>query len=478
MKIPCFRHTIGSSPSHLISRLLLYLSFAALVSALPVTAMAAEVVAKKLSLSNCIEIALKNATSTLKASNNVKLQSADVLRSYGSFLPKLSLSASYTPYTLNQSYSQIFPGEPISKIRTESETVSMTLSTSLNLFNGFRDYAGLQAALQRKRASEYSLSRAIQTVAFDVTQAYYQVLLDRELLEIAKENHLSTLDQLTLTERQFQIGLKSMIDRYQQQAEAAQSNLSVIKAQTRLQHSRLELLRRLQIDPETVFILEPLPEELKKPPESKPDINKLINLALEERMDLKGSRLETSAAKWQITSARAAWYPKLDLNITTGSSGTASLSQNIGGRISESTFPAVSDQLRQTIGYNIGLNLSWAIFDGFQTSYNVQSSRINYLNRELDTEDLKYNIIIDLQQAATEYKSAFVQIEAAKVSMAAAESAYEGVKRKHELGAAGFIELSSARATRFSARSNLSQATYNLALQKSVLDYRSGIPLQ
>jgi len=471
------RHQNSSLPTHLISGILAYICLSALLWALPVNASGDEVTEKKFSLSQCIEVALKNSTSTLKATNNVKLQSADVLRSYGSFLPKLSLSGGYTPYSVSRSYSQMYPREPISKMKTESESVSMTLSTSLNLFNGFRDYAALQSALQRKQSAEYSLSRAIQSVALDVTQAYYQVLLDRELLEIAKENHLSTLDQLTLTEKQFRIGLKSMIDRYQQEAEAAQSNLSVIKAETRLQHSTLELLRKLQIDPMTILILDPLRDELKKQPLQQTDIERLIKLALEERIDLKSSTLETSAAKWQITSARAAWYPKLDLNVTSGSSGTASLRQNFGGVTYESSFPSVSDQLRNTIGYSVALNLSWSIFDGFQTRYNVESSRINYLNRQLDNEDLKYNIIIDLQQAAREYNSAFVQIEAAQASLTAANSAYEGVKRKHELGAAGFIELSSARATRFSARSNLSQATYNLALQKSVLDYTTGLPL-
>ena len=60
------------------------------------------------------------------------------------------------------------------------------------------------------------------------------------------------------------------------------------------------------------------------------------------------------------------------------------------------------------------------------------------------------------------------------MSLRAARSAWEGIKKKYELGAASFIELSTARATLFNARSNLSQATYNLALQKSVLDFTTG----
>ena len=71
-----------------------------------------------------------------------------------------------------------------------------------------------------------------------------------------------------------------------------------------------------------------------------------------------------------------------------------------------------------------------------------------------------------------------MEIEKSKASLTASSSAFEDIKKKYELGATGFVELSSARAALFNARANLSQATYNLALQKSVIDFATGnIPL-
>lgn len=434
--------------------------------------MSSEAAAKKLTLANCIDIALSNATSAKKAKYNLRLQGADVLRSYGSFLPRLSASAAYMPYTLNRSYSQSVTSP--AKIKTESESVDLTLTTSLNLFNGFRDYAALQSALKTEQAARYTLSRALQAVVFDITQAYYQVLLDRELLDISRENLLSAKDQLTLTDRQFQIGLKSLTDLYQQQADAAQSGLSVIRAETSMQRSMLELLRRLQIDPLTRITLEPAPDELKAPLSTKPDIDSLVALALERRSDLKSKELETGAAKWQITGARSSWYPSLDLTASASTGGTGYLRQTNSGLTSEYAYPPLREQLENSIGYSIVLNLNWAIFDGFQTRYNVEAAKINHLNQRLDFEDLKTNIVIDLRQASGEYASSFMQIETARASLTAARSAYDGIKRKYELGAAGFVELSTARAALFNARSSLSQATYNQALQKSVLDFTTG----
>ena len=460
--------------SILVFKFFSYLFIAAFFFACPSTSSGAESAEKKLSLARCIEIALKNSTSSLKAENTLKLRGVDVMRNYGSFLPRLSASASISPYALSRSYTQDYSGTAITKSKTESKTVDLTLATSLNLFNGFRDYASLQAALKTEGAAGYSLSRARQTIAFDVTQAYYQALLNIELLDIARENLLLARDQLTLTDRQFQIGLKSIIDRDQQQADAAESSLLVIKAETRMQQSMLELVRRMQIDPRTMFSLEPLPDNRNGLLYPKPDPDSLVAIAFQRRSDLKAKELETKASKWQVTQARSTLYPRLDLTFNVGTGGTEYLHQSIGSTPVIYSYPPLSDQLANSIGYSAALNVSWTIFDGFQTRYEVEAAKINHLNQQYDYEDLKNYILIDLHEAAKEYTSALMQIETAKISLKAAQSAFEGIKRKSDLGSVSFIELSSARAALFSARSNLSQATYNLALQKNILDFTTG----
>lgn len=454
----------------MVSRIFSSFCIALLFLASPLIGKGSENTEKRYSLSRCIEIALKNSTSARKAESTLKLQGTDVLRNYGNFLPRFSTSASYSPYTLNRTSTPNYAGTAITNIKTKSESVDLTLITSMNLFNGFSNYASLQAALNKENAAEYSLSRALQTIAFDVTQAYYQILLNQELLAIARENLLVAQNQLTLTDRQFQIGLKSLIDRDQQQADAAESALSVIKAETRMQKSKLELVRRLQIDPLTTFSLEPLSENLNTPLLAKPDPDTLARLAFQRRSDLKGKEFEVRASKWQVTQSRAAFYPSLDVTFNVGTRGTEYLNQSSG----EVAYPPLSNQLANSIGYSVALNLSWAIFDGFQTRYSVESAKINQINQQYDYEDLKNNILIDIYEAAAEYNAALMQKETAEISLKAANSAFEGIKKKYELGSASFIELSSARSSLFSARSNLSQATYSLALQKSVLDFASG----
>src|SRR4051794_23498103 len=50
----------------------------------------------RLTLEKSIELALKQATTALKAENDVRVSGAQLLQSYGQFLPNLSAATSYS----------------------------------------------------------------------------------------------------------------------------------------------------------------------------------------------------------------------------------------------------------------------------------------------------------------------------------------------------------------------------------------------
>ena len=448
---------------------------AILLLILPVSTLHAENLATRtLSLQECIAIALDNTSSVKKAENARQLSGVDLLRSYGNFLPKVISSASYAPGSVSRSYTVNTASTDTYSVRTESSTIDLSVTASLNLFNGLSDYAALQAALDRKKAAGFTLQRARETIAYDVTQHYYQALLDQELLDIARENLKSAKDLLTLTDRQFSIGLKSITDLYQQQADASNSNLAVINAENQLRRSKLELVRRLRIDPATEIALELVSTAsiLKLSPEV--NIEALSTSSLERRADLAAQQLERDAARQDVRRVAGARLPRLDLAFRVSSSAIDSYKSTWLGTTYDYVYPPVGKQLENGIDHAVSLNLSWTVFDGFTTRYNVETAKVASRNRQLDYEELKDGIEIDLKQVAGDYQAAFARIGSARESLKASESAAQGITRKYDLGASGFVELSAARAALFNARSTLTQALYNLALQKALLDYTSG----
>ncbi|NTU54188.1 MAG: TolC family protein [Chlorobiaceae bacterium] len=461
-----------------MARKIVFLFFTLIFLPLSVT-QADNVPVKTLSLKECISIALLNSSSVLKAGNLRHLEGVDLMKSYGSFLPKVTSSARWTPTSVNRGYttsSPLTPGASTDafRTRTESATFDFTLTTSLNLFNGLSDYAALQTALDLKKASDYSLQRAREAVAFDVTQWYYQVLLDQELLGIAKENFGSARDLLALTDRQFSGGLKSITDLYQQQAEVSNNDLGVIKAETQLRRSRLELVRRLRIAPETELTLEPADLASIQTPPADPDIDLLVVSSLKKRADLEASALQSDASRWDVRRVAGNRLPKIDLVFSVSTDAIDSYNMTLSGIRYDYPYPSVNRQLENGMDYAISLNLSWTIFDGFMTRHSVETAKVARMNKRLDHEELMNGIAIDLRQAIGDYQAAFSRIDSARESLKAARAAYDGVLRKYELGASGFVELSVSRTALFNSRSAVTQAVYNLALQKALLDFTSG----
>src|ERR1700722_11521445 len=121
------------------------------------------------------------------------------------------------------------------------------LTSRVNIFNGFSNYSTLQAALLSNSASQLNLNRAKQQIAFDITQSFLQVILDRRIVDYAQNN----LDASTKREAQLQeltsVGRKAMSDLYQQQAETSNDKLFLIQSDNKLKNDIILLLRKIKI---------------------------------------------------------------------------------------------------------------------------------------------------------------------------------------------------------------------------------------
>lgn len=441
---------------------------------------------QKLTLDSAITIALKNATSVKTASNQLELSGADVLKSYGQFLPSLSVSAGYTLYSKSNNLEQVpftqtlSSGDTLSGISTtlyatESRRANYVISSTLNLFNGLADYATLKQSLNNQSASEYSLQRAKEQIAFDVAQAYLQILLNQELLKIAQENAIASRDQLQRIQEQVNIGSKSLSDLYQQESVLSADEYDLINAENNLRNSKIALLQRLKINPSGSYEFE-IPElDTSRINEGVLEKDALLQMAFENRADIKSAEYNFMASDWGTNIAFSNYLPSLDLKFSFSSSGVLVDKQTLDGvEIQPPVLPSLSRQLEDQTNTSVSLNLSWNIFDGFLTNLNYQQAKVNYLNQKLSYEDTKLQVIAEVTQSIGDYKAAEKQLESAKKGLRSANRAYETVQEQYDVGASTFVELSGAKANFVAAKSQHAQAIYNFTFQKKLLDFFVG----
>jgi outer membrane protein len=432
-----------------------------------------------LTLERCIQLAIENSFAVLRAQNTLELTGAALVQAYGQFLPDLRVSAGFTPITVSNSLQgQLNPLDStlFFNLRgSEGKSANYNISSSLNLFNGFSDLASLRRAMKQKDADTYSLTRAKQDIAFNVAQSYLQVLLNEELLRIAKENLKSSQERLRQFQEQTRVGSRAIADLYQQEAQTANDELTVIQRENTLRNSKILLLRQIRADLEKEYVFAVPPSDTALLNFDVQNSAKLIESAMSARADLKAREKSIEAALWSVRAAEGSYLPSISLNFSYGANAFTQDRLTIDGQPRPpALLPAFSRQLREQTSYNLSLVLSWNIFDRFTREFQLQQAKINEKNAQLAFEELKLQIIGEVKQSLGDYNAAVLQLASSEKGLISAKQAYETVAKRYEVGSANFVELITQQAALVQAQSNRAQALFNFTFQKKILEYYLG----
>jgi outer membrane protein len=425
----------------------------------------------QLTLEKSISVGLKGATTVLKAKNDVDVSGTQLLESYGNFLPNIQGIANYS-YTSGTNY---FTTAAPTLIFAQNYGPTFTLCSTLNIFNGLSDLASLKTALNKKSASELTYERAKQQIVIDITQAYLQVVLDKQIIEIADKNLTTSEERQRLLREQTRVGVRNLADLFRQEAQTSSDKSFLISSQQKLRTDEILLLRRLRLDVTQNYDYTDAALDSTIPKEVPPPEDEMVKTALEKRVDLKASQSTFEAADWGITQARSGFLPRIDLNVTAFSLGRAIVDATVSGvDVTPQNQPSMASQLGSQTYYIAGVTLTWNLFDRFQTAYNVSQARVTSDNARLDLGDRKLQVEGEIRQVYGDYRSAIQQLEAAKIGVQAADQAYENMKGRYEVGASSFLDLSTTQTALVQAQTTLVQSEVGLFLQRKLIDFYQG----
>lgn len=423
--------------------------------------------AGSLTLEKSIQIALEKDIGILKAKNNVDATGSQLLQSYGQFLPNL-VGASTASYQWGTSY--FYLTNP-TRVNTRNYGVNYQISSTINLFNGLSDFAGLKAELRRHEGAEMTLERAKQQIALDVSQTYLQVILDQKIVRIAEKNLAASQARQKLLQEQTRVGIRRLADLFLQQSQTSSDESYLINAQNKVRVDELLLLRKLQLDVDRNYQLEE--PEIKQTTADPAYQNEaqLIKLALEQRLDLKAAQNLSDAAGWDAVKARSGYFPKIDLGLTVSSNSRILNLQTVNGTSNAvpDFQPGIGDQLRNQASYVAGVTLTWNVFDRFLTTNAVSQARIRSDNLELDAADRRKQVVQEVRQSLGDYRASLQQLDSTAKGLLAAQKAYEVMQGRYEVGSASIVDLLTARAALVQAEAGRAQALIGFALSSKAI---------
>lgn len=416
-------------------------------------------------------MALQKSTIVLKGNNNVAAAGVQVLAAYGQYLPNLAAGAGVNYNGGNNFYSSAGP-ELVNMARSQ---YNYQLTSSLNIFTGFSNYATWKAARLNQQISALTLERARQQIALDIAQSYLQVILDRKIVALDSANLATSLkreDQLAmLTE----VGRKSGTDLYQQQAQTSNDQLTLINAQNRLLNDKILLFQKLRIDSAEQYEIAGISIDDNADAARYGNREALVADALRDRADFKSAMINTEYSDALVRKYKSGYLPAVSLTGGIYNNGGYFNALAINGNSDRSLTqdPIPVQMYKYTYGI-IGLNAAWNIFDRYYTKSNVATARINAENARIDLQDTRINIVAGVKQAYNDYLNAVQQMETVDKGLIAAEKAFEAVNGRYKEGATDFITVSNAQIALLQAQQNKIQASVNMMLQKKIIDFYVG----
>jgi outer membrane protein len=436
-------------------------------------AQAAQPPSAQLSLDSAIALAERGATPVLRARDVSRLSGALVLERYAQFLPDLRAGGLFDQYSGNLLLSQ----RDIHPTDTRFRELGYHVSSSLNLFNGFADVAGVKAALATRSAADLTLTRAEQTIALDVTQVYLGVTLDEQLVAIAKQNVAASQVRVDQLQELVRVGKRPPADLYRQQAQLAADQSTLEDAENRVQTDEVGLLERLRLDPHLpVQLVEP-PADTTRLGQRYSDVDSLVHDATTRRADLLAADATVTANAADITRARAGYLPRLDAGASVFSLGRFFDFANANGTTSLITSPQtplINQIGPQTTG-EVWLNLNWYLFDQFRTHLAVEQAHVSYDAARYADQDLRLSVAGDVVRALADYRASINQLDASRAGLAAAQQAYDLVNGRFEVGFASIVDVTTAQTALVQAQSLRAQAMFNVALRKRAVGYALGL---
>ena len=281
-----------------------------------------------------------------------------------------------------------------------SDGLSATLRQLI--FDGGKVAASIRSASFNEAASVDTYRRDLQTVAFNVAQAYYNELQAQRTTSVAVQTVQVDLVQEDLVRAQLAAGVATRVDLSTAQLPTAQARVALVKAQAAELNAQAIFANVLGLDANVdirPFDDTPVSATGAISTIPVPSYDQALARAYALRPDYSASQRTVQASEASLQGARLGLFPSLSGNV---SQGTASTDSTAGTFRNTTTF---------------GATLSIPIFDQGITAANVLNAR-----SQLDKQNAQF--IVEQQSVQLSVKSAIINLVAARAQLDQAQAEY------------------------------------------------------
>lgn len=412
--------------------------------------------AEKLSLQECIDLALTKNPDIALSQQDVRAYQAGIPGSYGSILPYLSanVSSSRGSYAPSEYYDEA--GRKVTIPTQTTESYGAGVSYYQNIFDGGKWWNYIRLAKSQLDNAMINSDYTRQLIIANVTEKFYNVLKAQELLKVYEETLENSREQLLKTQEMHKIGQVAKKDLFKAQVREGNDRLAVIRQKSILKSNIAQLNVAIGQSPETkISVYE---KDYRNP--EKVDPETAIATALKNNKIYNSLKLQQQTALINYKIARADFFPTLSTSFSYNRNGTQ--------------FNDIYNNFDRSWTTYLSFNISYPIFNGFQRRTNVQRQRLNYQSfdnqirkQRIDIENQIQSLILELETYREMIAINELNIKSAKEDLRLAQEMYN-------LKSATFLEVLDAQVAFTTAQQQLINTKYDAKIAEIKLAVAMG----
>ncbi|MDO9052400.1 MAG: TolC family outer membrane protein [Gallionella sp.] len=359
-------------------------------------------------------------------------------------MPSVNLTANSTYNDQTTQYKGVTPF-PGGNNRYNSHGYGVTLVQPLYRQQNWIAYSAAELQVAQ---SEAQFNIAGQDLALRVAQAYFDVLIAQDSVQLSEAQQTAIAEQLAQAKRNFELGSATITDTHEAQARHDLTHAQQIAAQNNLEIKQRTLQ---QLTNELPKDIRPLGKQFKLQAPQPADMESWVNDAQQNSPQLAIAQAAAELADKEVTRNRGGHYPTVDMVANYAKSYANGGSFGVG-----------SDSSNKSIGVQLNLPL----FQGGAVNSKWREAEANRERARQELENTRRSVTLQTRSAYLGVVSGIAQVQALQQALTSSESVLEASKLGQEVGVRTNLDVLNAQQQLYATRRDLYQARYNYLLSQ------------
>jgi outer membrane protein len=373
-------------------------------------------------------------------------------------LPQIALLAGYTRTNHVQEFGVPIPTGGLRVIYPDiPDNYRSRVDFQWPIYTAGRSTALVKAAAAEANAVAQDRDAARADLRLEITRAYWSVITARASVDVVSQALGRIAAHLTDVKNQLSVGLIPPSDVLSVEAQQARQQMLSIEAENVLDTVSADFRRLVGLPIDSPF---ELADVMQSPPAPPREVAALVDAARSNRAERRALEIRIGAASERVSVAAAGRKPML---------------MSAGGYDLARPNPRIFPRLAAwKPSWDLGVNLSWPVFDGGRVRAEVAEASANRRASEERLKDFDTTVAVEVQQRVSDLVSAEASIAAADVGVKSAAEARRVLEERFSAGVATNTDVLDAQVALLQAELDRTRALANAQLAAARLERALG----